>query len=101
MNNFCTNLEDSLREEFEIEVEVFISKKKKLVHMSLVKPLISYNFFKDIINIIRDYWNKKQRFYPGYFFLYPKLNQSLKWRFDYIMITNNRYKGKKYGRAIR
>ena len=29
MNVFCKNLGDSLREEFEIEVEVFISKKKE------------------------------------------------------------------------
>ena len=29
MNNFCKNLGDSLRDEFEIEVDVFISKKKK------------------------------------------------------------------------
>ena len=33
MNVFCKNLGDSLREEFEIEIEVFISKKKKLVHV--------------------------------------------------------------------
>ena len=43
MNNFCKNLGDSLRDEFEIEVDVFISKKKKekLVYMSLSKSLIS------------------------------------------------------------
>ena len=69
MNNFCKNLGDSLRDEFEIEVDVFISKKKKLVHMSWSKPLISYKFFKAIISFIRDYWNKRQRFYPGYFFV--------------------------------
>ena len=33
MNNFCKNHEDSLREEFEIEVDIFIWKKKKLVHV--------------------------------------------------------------------
>ena len=27
-------------------------------------------------------------------FLYPKLNQSLKWRFDYVIITNSKFKGK-------
>ena len=29
MNNFCKNFGDSLLEEFKIEVEVFISKKKE------------------------------------------------------------------------
>ena len=90
MNNFCENLGDSLREKFKIEVEVFVSNKKKLVHMSLRKPPISYKFLNRIINFVRKYWNMRKRFYPGYFFLYPKLNQSLKWRFDYIIISNNK-----------
>ena len=67
MNNFLKNFGDSLREEFKIEVEDFISKKKKLVHMSLVKPLILYTFFKEIINFGRKYWDIRKRFYPGYF----------------------------------
>ena len=29
MNNFCKNLGDSLRGEFEMEVDVFISKEKE------------------------------------------------------------------------
>ena len=29
MNNFCKNLGDSLRDEFETEVDVFVSKKKE------------------------------------------------------------------------
>ena len=68
MNNFCKNLGDSLCDQFEIEVDVFISKKKKLVHMSLLKLLISYKFFKAIINFIRDYWNKIQNFILVTFF---------------------------------
>ena len=30
MNNFCKNLGNSLRDKFEIEVHVFVSKKRKL-----------------------------------------------------------------------
>ena len=67
--------------------------------MSLMKPLLSYKFFKEIIKYIKNYWYRKQKFYPGYFFVYPKLNQSLKWCLDYIIAGNNRYKLiKKYGR---
>ena len=91
MNNFCRVLTDSLRSKFEIEVEVFVSKKKKAVHMSLMKPLLSYEFFNDMIKFIRKFWNCRQKFYPGYLFVYPKLKQSLKWRFDYIIVNNNRY----------
>ena len=63
--------------------------------MSLMKPLTSYKFFKDIISFVRRYWNMRKRFYLGYFFLYPKLNQSLKSRFDYIIISNGKFRAKK------
>ena len=94
MNSFCENLGGSLCQEFEIEVKVFVSKKKKLVHMSLVKPLIFYKFFNDIIKFIRKYLNMRKRFYPGFFFFCPKLNQSVKWRFHYITISNSKFRGK-------
>ena len=95
MNNFCHALTDSLRKGFEIKVDVFVLKKKKIVRMYLMKPLVSYKFFKEMIKFIKFFWYLRQRFYPGYFFVHPKLNQSLKWGFDYIIIGNNRYKLKK------
>ena len=57
MNDFCRNLMHSLIDKFEIDVDVYVSeKKKKLVHISSVKPLISYVFFGDIVQFIRSYW---------------------------------------------
>ena len=41
-DNFCIHLRLSLSQRFNIDVDVYISKKKKLVHMSLVKPLFFY-----------------------------------------------------------
>ena len=70
-------------------------RKKKLLHLSLFKPLLSYEFFKEIIEYIRCYWHDGKKFFPGYFFIYPKLNQSLKWCFDYITIVNNKIRSKK------
>ena len=35
MNNFCRSLEESLHREFNIDARIFVSKKKKLVHLSL------------------------------------------------------------------
>ena len=45
MNNFCKNLGDSLRDEFETEVDVFVSKKKKkkLVHVFHKTILINFS----------------------------------------------------------
>ena len=39
MNNFCHALTDSLRKGFEIKVDVFVLKKKKIVRMYLMKPI--------------------------------------------------------------
>ena len=55
MNNFCQVLADSLREEFEIEVDFFVSKKKTIVQMSLMKPLVWYKLFNKIIKFIKNY----------------------------------------------
>ena len=55
MDNFCQVLADSLREEFEIEVDAFVSKKKKFVHMSLMKALVSYKFLNEIMKFIKKY----------------------------------------------
>ena len=60
-----------------------------------MKPLVSYKFFNEIIKFIENYWYRKRNFYPGYFFVYPRLNQSLNRRFDYIIVGNNRYKFKR------
>ena len=56
MNNFCHALTDSLRKKFESEVGVFVSKQKKIVNMSLMKPLVSYKFFNEIIQFIKNFW---------------------------------------------
>lgn len=90
-NSLCINLGQYLTGEFGIEVDVFVSKKK-LVHLSLEKPLISYDFFKEMIEQIRRYWNKRTKCFQGHHFFYPKLNHSLKWRFDYIIVTNDKFR---------
>ena len=92
MNNFCRQLRLSLSQRFNIDVDVYVSKKKKLVHMSLVKPLFSYCFFKEIIDFVKCYQQKRKFFFPGYFSIYL----SLKWRYDYVLIVKNKPTAKKW-----
>ena len=66
-----------MRSNFKINVHDFVSKQKKIVYMSLARPLVSY---------IRKYWNRKKTFHPIYFLIQPELNQNIKFRFDYILI---------------
>ena len=101
MNSFSSHLEQSLSNKIKIEVDVFVSKKKKLVHLSLFKPLLSYEFFKEIIDYIRCYWNDRKKNFPEHFLICSKLNQTLKWHFDYIIIVKNKTRSKKNRRAIR
>ena len=82
-------------EKFSIEVDVFVSKKKKLVHLSFLKPFISYPFLEELIDFVKSYWQKRKYFYPGYYFIYPKRNQRLKWKFDYVFIVKNKPSNKK------
>ena len=96
MNNFCRNLRLSLSQRFNIDVDVYVSKKKKLVHMSLVKLLLSYRSFKEITEFVKNYWQKRKFFFPGNSFIYPKLNESLKWRYDYVLIVKNKPSTKKW-----
>lgn len=67
MNSFCRNLWQCLSERL-IEVDVLVSKKEKILQMSLMKPLISYEVYKEIIAYFRRYWNGRKKFFPEYFF---------------------------------
>ena len=64
MNSFCRSLTDPIQCEFNIDAKVFVSKKKKIVHLSLRKPLIYYSYFKKIISFIRKYWEDRKYFCP-------------------------------------
>ena len=62
MNSFCRSLTDAIQLEFNINANVFVSGKKKIVHLSLHKPLIYYPFFKQIIRFIRKYSESRKYF---------------------------------------
>ena len=78
MNIFCRCLSDSIFKKFKIEVDVFVFKKKKLVHIAFKRRSSSYCFFHELTNIIEHYWNERKYFFSGYQFTYPRLSQSLK-----------------------
>ena len=93
MNNFCRGLKASIRSAFNLEVDVFVSKKKKYVHNIFLNPLVSYPYFEELIVFIRKDLLKRTYFYPGYFIRYPKFTQSLKWRYDYILMEKRKKMG--------
>ena len=52
-------------------------------------------FFEDITYFIKNYFQKRKYFYPGYYFIYSRLNQSLKWHFDYGVLVKSKPTTKK------
>ena len=85
MNGFCTNLTERLINRFKIDATVFVSKKKKHIHLSLKKPLFEHRNYKQIIRFIRKYSEDRIMFCEPYVLNFPKLSQSIKWRHEYIL----------------
>lgn len=67
----------------------YIVQKKKR-NFLLQKPLIHCSFYKQITSFIRKYWEEVEYFCGPYTLKYPILNQSIKWRYDYIIALKNR-----------
>ena len=57
-----------------MEAEVFVSKKKMIVHIAFDCPLISYGFFDEMISLLSTTGLKGECFFHGYRFIYPRLN---------------------------
>ena len=64
--------------------------------MPFLKPLISYSFFEELMDFVENYWKKTKFFSPGYYFIFPRLNQSLKWRLDFVFIVKNKQQNRKW-----
>lgn len=46
-------MKTEIRKKYKIPVDVFISKRKKLVHFSFVNPLISYHFCDELVSLVQ------------------------------------------------
>ena len=93
MNDFFTLLTKAICDKFDTDITLFVSKKKKHVHLSLKKSLYGYSNYKRIISFIR----KKGFFLKPCILHFPGLNQSIKWHFDYILATRKRCKNNTNG----
>ena len=77
MNSLCTLLAEVISNKFNIDAIVFISKKKKHIHLSLKKPLYEYSNHNHIITFIRKYFEERIMFCEHYVLNFPRLNQSI------------------------
>ena len=84
MKVFCCYLKDALSKKSSLDADVFVSRKKKHVHIAFKIPISEYEFFDRLIDSISDEWEKRKIFFEDYKMIYPRLITSLKWKFDYV-----------------
>ena len=74
---------------------MLLSKKKKLVHIALKIPISDYGSIGKLINFISDEWEKIKAFFENYNMIYPRLINSLKRKFDYVLFQRKGKNGKR------
>ena len=67
---------------FHLDVDVYVSRKKCLVHFAFKKPLSSYSNFDNVIQFVSDEWRERKIFFTKYKMVYPMLISSLKWKYE-------------------
>ena len=73
MNVFCHYIRQAILEMLHLEVDVYVSRKKGLVHFAFKKPLSSYSNFDNIIQFVSDEWRKRKFFFTNFKMIYPML----------------------------
>ena len=91
---FCSHLKDALSKKFSFDADVFVSRKKKHMHIAFKLPISEYESFDRLIDYISDEWEKRKIFFEDYKMIYPRLITSLKWKFHYVFFERKAKNGK-------
>ena len=83
MNTFCEYRKDEIKKEFNIPVDVFVSRKEKLVNFAFES---FFSFYDQLIRFVYVKWEQR-RFLMSYEMVYPRLITSLCWKFDYVFFN--------------
>ena len=86
---FISELGRLLKEKYpHIEIDFYISRRKRYVHMGLEKALTSYLEYKKILENIENFWleNKNTDFEIA---KPPVLVKTVQWKFDYILFRKS------------
>ena len=63
MKLFCSYLKDVLSKKFSLDIDVYVSKKRKHVHIAFKIPISDYEFFDKLIDFISSEWEKRNTFF--------------------------------------
>ena len=89
MRTFLIMFRNILKKDYpDIEIEFYLSRRSKFVHMRLQVQLNKIADSEKFIKKIEDFWlNKNQD--DKFHFVNPYLIASTKWKFDYIIFEKN------------
>ena len=82
MKVFCYYLKEALLKEFSVDVDVFVSKKRRHVHIAFKIPIPEYQSFDQLIEFIAKEWGKF--FFSDYKMTYPRLINPMRWKSDNV-----------------
>ena len=78
MKVFCCYLKDALSKKISLDADVFVSRKKKHVHIAFKIPISEYESFDRLIDFISDEWEKRKIIFEDYKMIFPGLITLLK-----------------------
>ena len=78
-------LETILKQKYpEINLEIYYSRRKKLIHLALDKTIDQYQNYIDFLNEIESFFER--HFKSEFEFCKPiKIINTIKWKFDYVI----------------
>ena len=89
MNSFCALLTDVIRNKFNIDAIVFVSQKRSIFIFPWESHFTNI-LITDAVSFIKKYFEDKKMFCSSYVLNFPRLNQSIKWRHDYILAVKRK-----------
>ena len=78
---FCCYLKDAISKKFSLDIDEFVSKRKRHVHIAVKMSISEYETFGRLIDSIPHEWEKRKIFFNAYKMIYPRLISSLKLKF--------------------
>ena len=85
INYYINQLETILKQKYpEINPEIYCSRRKKLIHLALEKSIDQYANWLNFLNDIESFFNR--HFVSEFEFCKQiRLNNTVKWKFDYVI----------------
>ena len=89
MKTFLIMLKNILKKDHpDLELDFYLSRRSKFVHMDMDTSITKYKRYEQLIRDIEAYWKSKKND-DRFKFIEPKLINSVKWKFDYVIFEKN------------